>query len=139
LRAFFEEEKKCILTLNIGCVEKFLVVMVRSSEKDGWIRTMVDKAQIMNQLAQVVDPEVGVPITEMDLVDEVSIEEGKVGIAFHLTAPFCPPMFALEIAQDIKRRVSSLEGVREVKVQMKNHFMAEEINRRVNAPPATHG
>ena len=72
---------------------------------------MVNKAQIVKELAQVVDPEVGVPITEMDLVDDIVIDEGtgKVSIGFHLTAPFCPPMFALEIAQDIKKRVSGLE------------------------------
>jgi metal-sulfur cluster biosynthetic enzyme len=104
---------------------------------------MVNKAQVVKELSQVVDPEVGVPITEMDLVDDISINDGTglVSVGFHLTAPFCPPMFALEIAQDIKRRVSALEGVKEVKVSMTGHFMADEINRRVNtpgaAPPAT--
>ena len=98
---------------------------------------MVEKPQIVKELAQVVDPEVGVPITEMDLVDEIGITpDGVVSVAFHLTAPFCPPMFALEIAQDIKRRVGGLEGVKEVKVTMSGHFMAEEINRRVNTPAA---
>ena len=96
---------------------------------------MVEKPQIVKELAQVVDPEVGVPITEMDLVDDITIaNDGVVSIGFHLTAPFCPPMFALEIAQDIKRRISALEGVKEVKVSMSGHFMAEEINRRVNTP-----
>ncbi len=98
---------------------------------------MVEKTEIVKQLAQVVDPEVGVPITEMDLVDDIGIDDstGTVSIGFHLTAPFCPPMFALEIAQDIKKRVGGLEGVKDVKVAMTGHFMAEEINRRVNSPP----
>ena len=74
----------------------------------------------------------------MDLVDDIGIDDstGVVSIGFHLTAPFCPPMFALEIAQDIKKRVSALQGVKEVKVAMTGHFMAEEINRRVNSPAA---
>lgn len=99
---------------------------------------MVDKTAIVKELALVVDPEVGVPITEMDLVDEIGIDDstGIVSIGFHLTAPFCPPMFALEIAQDIKKRVSSLEGVKDVKISMTGHFMAEEINKRVNSPTA---
>jgi ATP-binding protein involved in chromosome partitioning len=97
---------------------------------------MVEKPQIVKELAQVVDPEVGVPITEMDLVDDITINGGVVSVGFHLTAPFCPPMFALEIAQDIKRRISALEGVTDVKVSMTGHFMAEEINRRVNTPAA---
>ncbi|MGI0090859.1 MAG: metal-sulfur cluster assembly factor [Nitrososphaerales archaeon] len=100
---------------------------------------MVERTAIVKELAQVVDPEVGVPITEMDLVDDIGIDDGTgiVTIGFHLTAPFCPPMFALEIAQDIKRRVGGLEGVKDVKVSMTGHFMADEINRRVNSAPAT--
>ncbi|MDG6907521.1 MAG: DUF59 domain-containing protein [Nitrososphaerota archaeon] len=99
---------------------------------------MVDKTTIVKELSQVVDPEVGVPITEMDLIDDIGIDDatGVVSVGFHLTAPFCPPMFALEIAQDIKKKVGALEGVKEVKVSMTGHFMAEEINRRVNSPPA---
>lgn len=98
---------------------------------------MVERTEIVKELAQVVDPEVGVPITEMDLVDDITIgEDGIVSIGFHLTAPFCPPMFALEIAQDIKKRVSALGGVKDVRISMSGHFMAEEINRRVNTPPA---
>ena len=96
---------------------------------------MVERTAIVKELAQVVDPEVGIPITEMDLVDDIGIDEatGIITIGFHLTAPFCPPMFALEIAQDIKKRVGGLEGVKDVKVSMTGHFMAEEINRRVNS------
>jgi metal-sulfur cluster biosynthetic enzyme len=98
---------------------------------------LVEKSEIVRELQQVVDPEVGVPITEMDLVDEIAISaEGVVSVGFHLTAPFCPPMFALEIAQDIKRRVGALDGVKDVKISMTGHFMAEEINRRVNTPAA---
>ncbi len=93
---------------------------------------MVEKAEILKELSQVVDPEVGVPITEMNLVDDIQIQDGEISVAFHLTAQFCPPMFALAIAQDIKRRVSNLPGVQKVRVTMTNHFMAEEVNKRVN-------
>ena len=100
--------------------------------------TLVEKTEIVKELAQVVDPEVGVPITESDLVDDIGIdnETGVISIGFHLTAPFCPPMFALEIAQDIKKRVSALEGEKEVKISMTGHLKAEEINTRVNTAPA---
>src|ERR1700686_3635358 len=99
---------------------------------------MVEKTDIVKQLAQVVDPEVGVPITEMDLVDEILIDQppGTVTVGFHLTAPFCPPMFALEIAQDIKKRLLTLDGVKDVKVPMPGHFMVNKFNRRVTAAPA---
>ncbi len=94
---------------------------------------MVDKQQIKNELAKVVDPEIGVPITEMNLVDEIDIsKDSEVTIKYHLTMPFCPPVFALAIGQDIKRRVSSIQGVTKVTAILSNHQMADEINKRIN-------
>ena len=94
---------------------------------------MVDKQQVKNELAKVVDPEIGVPITEMNLVDEIDIsKDSEVTIKYHLTMPFCPPVFALAIGQDIKRRVSSIQGVTKVTAILSNHQMADEINKRIN-------
>lgn len=94
---------------------------------------MVDKERVMNELAKVVDPEIGIPITEMNLVDEIDISKNsEVTVKYHLTMPFCPPVFALAIGQDIKRRVSSLEGVTKVTAILSNHQMADEINKRIN-------
>jgi metal-sulfur cluster biosynthetic enzyme len=98
---------------------------------------LVDKTEIVKQLQQVVDPEIGVSIVELDLVDDIVINGGDVGITFHFTAPFCPPMFALEMAEDIKRHVYSIPGVTNVKLTMSGHFMADEISKRVNGPPPT--
>lgn len=96
---------------------------------------VVDRKKMYQELSKVVDPEVGVPITEMNLVDKMDINpDGSVLVEFHLTAPFCPPMFALKIAQDIKENLSKVEGVKGVTVTMKDHYMAEYINKVVNAP-----
>lgn len=92
----------------------------------------VDKAKIDEELAKIVDPEIGIPITKMKLVDRVEIDNGNVSIDFHLTMPFCPPMFAIKIAKDIKNNVSKLKGVESVKVTLKNHQMADQINALVN-------
>jgi ATP-binding protein involved in chromosome partitioning len=95
---------------------------------------MVDKEQVRNELAKVVDPEIGMPITEMNLIDEIDInEKSEVTVKYHLTMPFCPPVFALAIGQDIKKRVSSLEGVTKVTAILSNHQMADEINKRINS------
>lgn len=93
---------------------------------------MVDRKTIIKELNKVVDPEIGVPITDMDLVDEIKIEDGNVTVTFHFTTPMCPPVFALKIALDIKNLVSKLEGVKNVKVFIKDYFMAEKINKQVN-------
>lgn len=94
---------------------------------------MVDRKQIIKELNKVVDPEINVPITDMELVDEIKIEkDGTVSVTFHFTTPYCPPMFAYKIALDIRSNVSSLEGVKRVKVFLKDHFLAEKINEEIN-------
>jgi copper chaperone CopZ len=46
--------------------------------------------------------------------------------------PFCPAVFATKIASDIKNFVSKIKGVKSVQVILKNHFMADEINKEIN-------
>lgn len=93
---------------------------------------MVERNEVIKVLNKVVDPEVGIPITDMELVDEIKIENGNVSVTFHFTTPVCPPVFALKIANDIKDLVSRLEGVKGVKVFIKDHVLAEKINAQVN-------
>jgi metal-sulfur cluster biosynthetic enzyme len=93
---------------------------------------MVSEEDVLKAVEEVVDPEVGVSIVEMNLIDDIKIEDGKVTITYHLTVPFCPAMFALAIAQDIKQKVAALEGVEKVRVILKDHYMAEEVNRQIN-------
>ncbi len=99
--------------------------------------------QVEKELEKVVDPEIGLPITEMHLVDEIAIrEDGELFIKYHLTAPFCPPIFAEDIGMNIRMLTSKLEGVKKVTVVLHGHALSNEINQRVNpgyvppAPPA---
>ncbi len=87
----------------------------------------------MKELAKVIDPEIGIPITEMKLVDNVEIKDNEVTIEYHLTMPFCPPVFALAIGQDIKRRVLSIIDVTKVAAILSRHQMADDINKKVNS------
>ncbi len=94
---------------------------------------MVTVEQITQELDKVVDPEIGLPITEMHLVDEIAIkDDGEVFINYHLTAPFCPPIFAEDIGMNIRQLTSRLEGVKKVVVILHGHALANEINQRVN-------
>ena len=89
--------------------------------------------EVTRELEKVVDPEIGLPITEMHLVDEITInEDGEVFIKYHLTAPFCPPIFAEDIGMNIRQLTSKLEGVKKVTVVLHGHALANEINDRVN-------
>ena len=89
--------------------------------------------EVTRELEKVVDPEIGLPITEMHLVDEITIKDsGELFIQYHLTAPFCPPIFAEEIGMNIRQLTSKLEGVKKVTVLLHGHALANEINQRVN-------
>ncbi len=81
------------------------------------------------KLMEVTDPEIGLPITEMKLVDEIKVEEGRAHITYHLSAPFCPPQFALYIGREIKKMALEVEGITDVEVTVRDHINAEEINK----------
>lgn len=95
------------------------------------------RRQIFDELTRIVDPEIGVSIMELELVDKVDIDSGKVNIDLHLTSPFCPAVFGFKIAQDVRDNVYRLPGIEAVKVNVSNHFMADAINKQVNesTPP----
>src|SRR5207342_1297293 len=87
---------------------------------------------IFDELTKIVDPEIGVSIMELELIDKVVIDNGKVDIDLHLTSPFCPAVFGFKIAQDVRDNIYKIQGVTETKVNVSNHFMADAINKQVN-------
>ena len=93
--------------------------------------------EIHAQLSRIIDPELGRSITEMNLVDRLDVRDGVVDVEFHLTATFCPPMFALKIASDIKSSVLSVNGVKDVRVTLRGHYLADAVNKQVNRQLST--
>ena len=87
---------------------------------------------IFDELTKVVDPEIGVSIMELELVDKVDIDDGNVKVDLHLTSPFCPAVFGFKIAQDVRDNIYKLPKISGVKVNVSNHFMADAINKQVN-------
>jgi len=96
----------------------------------------VDTAEIERRLSRIMDPELGRSITEMRLIDKLEVSEGIVKVDFHLTAPFCPPVFALKIASDIKSTALSVGGVKGAVVTLRGHYLADAVNKQVNRPTA---
>ncbi len=92
--------------------------------------------EVQRQLSKVIDPEIGVPIIEMNLIDKLDIKEGNVDIEYHATTPYCPPIFALKISQDMKSSVQQVKGVKDVRVVVSGHYLADAVNRQVNKPAA---
>jgi len=55
----------------------------------------VDLKEVQREISKVVDPEIGMPIVEMELIDKLEVHDGNVDIEYHATTPYCPPIFAL--------------------------------------------
>jgi metal-sulfur cluster biosynthetic enzyme len=93
---------------------------------------------IFDELSKIVDPEIGVSIMELELIDKVDIEKKDVNVDLHLTSPFCPAVFGFKIAQDVRDNIYRIDGIENVKINVSNHFMAEAINKQVNesTPPS---
>lgn len=96
----------------------------------------VDMKEIQRQISKIVDPEIGMPIVEMNLIDKLDVKDGNVDVEYHATTQFCPPVFALKISQDLKDGIASVKGVKSVKVLVTGHYFSDAINRQVNKAPA---
>ena len=93
------------------------------------------RVKIFDELSAIVDPEINVSITELELIDEVDIQDSGVKVDLHLTSPFCPAVFGFKICQDVHDNLLKIDGIDDVKVNVSNHFMAEQSNNQVNNSP----
>ncbi len=93
------------------------------------------RVKIYDELSKIVDAEINTTITELELVDEVDINDSNVKVDLHLTSPFCPAVFGFKICQDVHDNLLKIDGINDVKVNVSNHFMAEQINNQVNNSP----
>ena len=96
--------------------------------------SQVELSSLNDALGKIIDPELGRSITELKLIDRLDVNDGVVDVEFHLTAPFCPPVFALKIASDIKAGILSVPGVTGAKVTLRGHYLADAVNKQVNKP-----
>jgi ATP-binding protein involved in chromosome partitioning len=70
--------------------------------------------QVHEALATVNDPEIGKPITELGMVEDVAIEGRRVGVRIKLTIPGCP--LKDRITQDVTAAVMALGDVDDVQL-----------------------
>jgi ATP-binding protein involved in chromosome partitioning len=68
--------------------------------------------QILSALESVIDPELGRSVVELDMVRDVSVEDGRVGVTIALTVAGCPLRASFQ--EQVDRALLPLEGVEEV-------------------------
>ena len=95
--------------------------------------TEIDVDAVRTMAGSVRDPEIRRSLGELGLLDEVQVEDGRVTVHFHLTSPLCPTKFATSIGQEIRRRVEAIPGVTSCEVVLRDHFLREKIQERINA------
>jgi len=67
---------------------------------------------IMEALANIVDPELGLDFVELGLIYGVDVDAGAVHVTYSLTAPGCP--IAHIVPEQIEEFVTEVEGVESV-------------------------
>ena len=89
-------------------------------------------SEIWDRLRHVTDPELDESVTSLEFITSVRIEEeNEVWIEFRLPTYWCAPNFAFLMASDMRDAVTEIPWVRNVKVELLDHFSSELINRGV--------
>lgn len=89
---------------------------------------MVTKEQVLNALKGVYDPELRRSIVELNMVKNIDIQGSRVTVDIHLTIKGCP--LQNTIREDVKKKVSAIDGVSEVAVNM--GAMTEEERKKLS-------
>ena len=71
---------------------------------------------VLDALSEVVDPEMGISVTELGLIYGVERKQGHVEVTMTLTSPGCP--VAPEIMAAVHRAALSIEDVESVHVNL---------------------
>lgn len=75
------------------------------------------RAQVLDALSTVYDPEIPVNIKELGLIYDVLVDkDGRVGIRMTLTAPACPAAQSLPV--EVKHKAAAVPGVTSAKVEI---------------------
>jgi len=86
------------------------------------------RERILLNLATVIDPETGVDVLRMRLIEELTVDEqsGKVSCTFRPSSPLCP--LAVTLALQIKEAVAAVEGVMEQQIEVAGYVGATALN-----------
>jgi metal-sulfur cluster biosynthetic enzyme len=82
---------------------------------------------VIHQLQKVIDPETGVDVVRMRLIEDLTVDEtGMVHYRFRPSSPLCP--LAVTLALQIKEAVAQVEGVTGQEVEVVGYVGARALN-----------
>lgn len=81
---------------------------------------------ILQRLSSVIDPETGVDVVRMRLIEDLTVDEnGRVSYKFRPSSPLCP--IAVPLAWEIQQAVAQVEGVTAQDFEIVGYIQAEEF------------
>ena len=81
---------------------------------------------VLTHLAGVIDPETGVDVVRMRLIEDLTVNEaGVVRYKFHPSSPFCP--LAVSLALSIRQAVAKIEGVTGQEMEVVGYVQAAKL------------
>ncbi|MCL4393292.1 MAG: iron-sulfur cluster assembly protein [Chloroflexi bacterium] len=81
---------------------------------------------ILKRLSSVIDPETGVDVVRMRLIEDLTVDEqGHVAFKFRPSSPLCPIAVPLSLA--IQQAVAQIDGVTGQSLEIVGYIQAEEL------------
>ncbi|MEW5869742.1 MAG: iron-sulfur cluster assembly protein [Chloroflexota bacterium] len=92
---------------------------------------MIDPAvlhqAVLDKLSEVIDPETGVDVVRMRLIEDLATDEnGHVTYKFRPSSPLCP--IAVPLSVMIQDAVASVPGVSGQDMEIVGYLQSEELN-----------
>ena len=86
---------------------------------------------ILTRLSTVIDPETGVDVVRMRLIEELEVDKvGHVRYTFRPSSPLCP--LAVFLVTNIKAAVAEVEGVTQQTISVIGYVQANELTELIN-------
>ncbi len=84
------------------------------------------RTAIIERLSRVIDPETGVDVVHMRLIEDLSVDaRGNVSYKFRPSSPLCP--IAVPLSLMIQEAVASVPGVTGQDMEIVGYLQAEEL------------
>jgi metal-sulfur cluster biosynthetic enzyme len=93
------------------------------------------KVSILERLRSVIDPETGVDVVRMHLIEHLEADpNGKVLYRFRPSSPFCP--IAIPLALEVQRVVAGTPGVTDQEMEVVGWIGAKELTAWLSEAPS---
>jgi metal-sulfur cluster biosynthetic enzyme len=83
---------------------------------------------VREQLQRVIDPETGVDVMRMRLIEDLEVDtnSGRARYRFRPSSPFCP--LAVSLALEIRKAVAGVPGITGQEIEVVGYVGADELN-----------